>query len=61
MYSDKLRDKPQILVGTKIELEHSKNNLKELEKAINKKVLAISAKESIGLEELVEAISKKID
>ena len=61
LYSDKLADKPQILVGNKIELEHSKNNLKELEKTIDEKVLAISAKDSIGLEELVEAISKKID
>ena len=52
--------KPQIIVANKMDIEGAKANLVRLRKAIRKKVYPISALKKEGLEELVDAIRKKL-
>jgi GTP-binding protein len=59
-YSDEVYKKPKIIAANKMDLEGAEENLKEFKKAINKKVYPISALMKEGLEELIEAIGKKI-
>jgi len=60
LYGKKLADKGQIIVGNKIDLENSKENLNALKQKIKKDVIGISAKESIGIKELIKILADKL-
>jgi len=59
-YSGEVRKKPQIIVANKMDLETAGENLLRFKKSVRKKVYPISALKREGLEELVEAIRKKV-
>jgi len=59
-YSEKVYKKPQIIACNKMDLEGADFNLARFKKAIRKKVYPISALKKQGLEELIEAIAKKL-
>ncbi len=59
-YSPLVYKKSQIIVANKMDLEGSASNLARFKKIIKKKVYPVSALNSQGLEELVEAIGKKL-
>lgn len=59
-YSASVYKKPQILVANKMDLESASLNLERFKKAIKKKIYPISALKKQGLEELIEAISKRL-
>jgi GTP-binding protein len=59
-YSKDILKKPQIIVANKMDLEGADLNLKEFRKVIKKKVYPISALNKEGLEELIEAVSRKL-
>ncbi|OGX19323.1 MAG: hypothetical protein A3K83_03405 [Omnitrophica WOR_2 bacterium RBG_13_44_8b] len=52
--------KPQFIAANKMDLEGARANLERFRRAVRKKVYPISALKSEGLEELIEAVSKKI-
>ena len=59
-YSSAVFKKPQIVVANKMDLAGAAENLKRFRKAVKKTVYPISALKSQGLEELIEAIRKKL-
>ena len=59
-YSHAISKKPQVITANKMDLEGAGLNLKRFKKIIKKDVYPISAFEKRGLEELIEAIAKKI-
>ena len=59
-YSEEVYKKPQIIALNKMDLEGADSNLARFKKAIRKKVYPISALKKQGLEELIEAIAKKL-
>lgn len=59
-YDGHLDDKPQIIVANKMDLEAAGDNLKRFKQQIKETVFAISAMERQGLEELIDAIAKKL-
>jgi len=59
-YSKEVYDKPQIIVANKMDLESAGVNLERFKKAIKKKIYPISALNKEGLEELIEAIRKRL-
>lgn len=59
-YSPEVYKKPQILAANKMDLEGAQDNLKRFKKLIGKKIYPISALRRQGLEELIEAIKKKL-
>ena len=59
-YSQEVYKKPQIIVANKMDLEASALNLKNFKRVIKKKIYPISALKKEGLEELIEAIGKKL-
>jgi GTP-binding protein len=59
-YSKEVYKKPQIIAANKMDLEGAAANLKKFREAINKKVYPISALKKEGLEELIEAIAKRL-
>ncbi len=59
-YSLEVFKKPQILAANKMDLEPAKDNLARFRKAVKKKIYPISALKKEGLEELIEAIRKKL-
>jgi GTP-binding protein len=59
-YSPQVGKKPQIIVANKMDLDGAWENLERFEKSTKKKVYPISALNREGLEELVEAVSKKL-
>ncbi len=60
LYKEKLISKPQIIVGNKIDIKKSKENLEFLRENIKKDIIAISAKEAIGVDELIKAVASKL-
>ncbi|MFH1868694.1 MAG: Obg family GTPase CgtA [Candidatus Omnitrophota bacterium] len=60
LYDKKLIDKPQIIVANKREVEGAEDNLKAIRHKIKQKVLGISAKEGIGLEELLKSLTRQL-
>jgi len=52
--------KPQIIAANKMDLEGADSNLERFKKAIKKKVYPVSCLKKQGLEELIEAVSKKL-
>ena len=59
-YSPEILRKPQIVVANKMDLAGARANLARFKKKYRKKICPISALESQGLEELIEAIAKKL-
>jgi GTP-binding protein len=59
-YNHEVFKKPQVIAGNKMDLEGSKDNLKRFKKKVKKKIYPISALNKVGLEELIEAVSKKL-
>ncbi|MFH1888537.1 MAG: GTPase ObgE [Candidatus Omnitrophota bacterium] len=59
-YSSEVYRKPQIIAANKMDLEGAKLNLARFRKAVRKRVYPISALKREGLEELIEAIRKKL-
>ncbi len=59
-YDPKVAKKPQIIAANKMDLEKSAGNLARFRKAVKKTVYPISALEHNGLDELVEALRKKV-
>ena len=60
-FNKKLMDKPQIIVANKMDLESSKENLKEFKKKVKEDVFEISAINSEGLDELLIKIADTLD
>ena len=58
-YSREVFNKPRVLAANKMDLPAAKNNLLRFKKEVRKKIIPISAQESQGLEELLDAIKKK--
>lgn len=59
-YSKAVFHKPQLIVANKMDLEDAGRNLKRFKSVIKKKIYPISALKKQGLEELIEAIRKKL-
>jgi len=59
-YSKEVYKKPQIIVANKMDLEGAAANLERFKKTIRKRVYPISALKKEGLEDLIEAIAKKL-
>jgi len=59
-YSSDVAKKPQVIVANKMDLENAQENLKKFKKAVKGKVYPISALKKEGLEELIDAVAKKI-
>ena len=60
-FNKKLMDKPQIIVANKMDLESSKENLKEFKKKVKEDVYCISAINSEGLDDLLIKIADTLD
>jgi GTP-binding protein len=59
-YSPEIAKKTQIICANKMDLQGAKANLARFKKQVKKKVVAISALEKQGLEELVSEIARKL-
>ncbi len=59
-YSPEVYKKKQIIVANKMDLETAPENLARFKKKIKKSVIAISALQKEGLEELIDVIRKKL-
>ncbi|MDP2928268.1 MAG: GTPase ObgE [Candidatus Omnitrophota bacterium] len=59
-YSKAVFKKPQIVCANKMDLDGAKENLKRFKKLIKRIVYPISALNKQGLEELIDAVAKKI-
>lgn len=59
-YSSEVSKKIQIIAANKMDLDGAVENLARFKKAVKKKVYPVSALKKEGLEELIEAISKKL-
>jgi len=59
-YSKEIYKKPQVICANKMDLPKAKENLKRFKRAVKKPVYAISALEKTNLEELVDAVAKKV-
>lgn len=59
-YSPEVYKKPQIIAANKMDLETAGHNLARFRKSVKKKVYPISALKKQGLEELIEAVAKRL-
>ena len=59
-YNIQVSKKPQVIAANKMDLDGAAANLKRFKAAVKKPVYAISALQKEGLEELIEAIAKKL-
>lgn len=59
-YSKEVYKKPKIIVANKMDIEGAEDNLLRFKSAFKNKIYKMSALKKTGLEELVEAISKKL-
>jgi GTP-binding protein len=59
-YSRAVYKKPQVICANKMDLEGARVNLKRFKKLIKKIVYPISALNKQGLEELIDAVAKKV-
>ncbi|MDP3787576.1 MAG: GTPase ObgE [Candidatus Omnitrophota bacterium] len=60
-YEHHLDKRHQIIVANKMDIDGARDNLKEFKEKIKKDIFPISALTGEGLEELVEAVAKKLD
>jgi GTP-binding protein len=59
-YSKEVHDKSQVIAANKMDLEGAEKNLMRFKRAVKKKIYPISALKKEGLEELIEAIAKRL-
>jgi len=59
-YGKSVSRKPQIICANKMDLPGAEKNLKRFKSAVRRKIYAISALKKENLEELLDAIEKKI-
>ncbi len=59
-YSKDLAKKDQIIVANKMDLEGAYENLKKFKEKINRPIICISALKKRGLEELIEAVRRRL-
>lgn len=59
-FSSDVAKKPQIIAANKMDIEGAQANLARFKKAVKKKVYPISALNKEGLEDLIEAIAKRV-
>ena len=59
-YSRTVYKKPQVICANKMDLEGAQGNLKRFQRLIKKTIYSISALNKQGLEELIDAVAKKI-
>lgn len=59
-YSKEVYKKPQVICANKMDIEGAEANLKRFKKLVKKPVYPISALNKTNLEELVDAVAKKI-
>ena len=59
-YSSEIYKKPQIVAANKMDLEGSEENLKRFKQKYKKQIYPISALNRQGLEELIDAVAKKL-
>lgn len=59
-YSPQVYKKPQIVAANKMDLDGAKENLKRFKQKYKKQVYPISALNRVGLEELIDAVAKKL-
>jgi len=59
-YSQEVYKKPQIIAANKMDLENAALNLVRFKKLIKVRIYPISALKKEGLEDLIEAVSKKV-
>jgi GTP-binding protein len=59
-YSQEVYKKPQIIAANKMDLESAGLNLTRFKKLIKVRIYPISALKKQGLEDLIEAVSKKL-
>ena len=60
-FNKKLLDKPQIIIANKMDIESSKNNLKEFKKKVKAEIFEISALTSEGLDEVLLKLADMLD
>jgi len=60
-FSKKLLDKPQIIMANKMDLEGSKENLKEFKKKVSEPVYEISAMANQGLDKVLDALGDLLE
>ena len=60
-FSEKLLNKPQIIIANKMDLEESKENLKEFKKKVKMPIYEISAINSEGLEDVLVALADLLE
>ncbi len=60
LYSKKLISKRQIIVGNKIDIKGAEDSLEFLRKETKKDIIAISAKDTTGIDELVKAVASNL-
>ena len=60
-FDPKLLDKPMIIVANKMDMESSKENLKEFKKNVNQKIFEISAINNEGLDKVLIEIADMLD
>ena len=56
LYSDKFKEKPQIVAANKMDLEGSDRNLEKISRFLDDKVFPISALKGQGIQDLVKAV-----
>lgn len=59
-YSSEIYKKPQIVAANKMDLDGSEDNLKRFKQKYKKQIYPISALNRQGLEELIDAVAKKL-
>jgi GTP-binding protein len=59
-YSPLVAKKPQVIAANKMDLEGAAENLERFRKTVKKKVYPVSALKREGLEDLIEAVSKRV-
>lgn len=60
-FNKKLLDKPQIIIANKMDMDSSKNNLKEFKKKVKAEIFEISALTSEGLDEVLLKLADMLD
>ncbi|MDD5501777.1 MAG: GTPase ObgE, partial [Candidatus Omnitrophica bacterium] len=59
-YGNGVNKKPQVICANKMDIGDAAKNLKRFKSLVRKPVYPISALEGKGLEELVDAVAKKL-
>lgn len=60
-FSEKLKDKPQIIIANKMDVEGAKENLKAFKEKVNLPVYEVSAEQNVGLDKVVLALADLLD